>query len=148
MREEQLQKPQEPLLAGYFNPQAFTQKRKRMLVLKTGIAGMEFCFDRNQEALLQKQASLVPGTELRLFREPENERDEWAIAVYTTDDEMIGYITRFKNETIARMMDQGKTFVAYVDAPEQEAQEEEQVGHRRKGTTEDDRLPFSVFLEE
>lgn len=61
---------------------------------------------------------LAPGTEPMLFREPENEQDEWAIAVYLTEKDKIGYLSRYKNETIARLMDVGKKFVAVVEEKE------------------------------
>lgn len=30
---------------------------------------------------------------------------------------MLGYVTRYKNETVARLMDCGKKFIAIVDEP-------------------------------
>ena len=75
------------------------RKEKRILVFKTGIAGiyMNIKDDAEEEAL----ESITPGTELLLYREPDNEYDAWAIAVHLTEDDKIGFITRFKNETIA-----------------------------------------------
>ncbi len=40
------------------------------------------------------------------------------IAVYLTQEDKLGFITRFKNETIARLMDAGRKFIAVVDDPE------------------------------
>jgi len=42
---------------------------------------------------------LSKGRVLLLYREPDNEHDEWAIAVYLTEDDQIAYVTKFKNET-------------------------------------------------
>lgn len=143
MPDIEMQQAQEHLRAGYYAPDAFKQKQKLLLVLKTGVAGLQFHVDTSSDELLK---SLVPGTELRLFREPDNEHDPWAIAVYTTDDEMIGYITRFKNEAIARLMDLGKRFVAYADEPEDAAAAEDK--RESRASTENYRLPFSVYMEE
>ena len=90
-------------------------KEKQILVLKTGIAGAQFNIESEEEQAALD--SLTPGTELLLYREPENEYDEWAIAVYLTEEDKIGFISRFKNETIARLMDAGKKFVAITDDP-------------------------------
>lgn len=90
-------------------------KEKQILVLKTGIAGAQFNIESEEEQAALD--SLVPGTELLLYREHENEYDEWAIAVYLTEEDKIGFISRFKNETIARLMDAGKKFVAITDDP-------------------------------
>lgn len=125
-------------------------KEHRILVLKTGIAGLQFHIENEEE-----QAALdaiTPGTELLLFREPENEYDEWAIAVYLTEEDRIGYITRFKNETISRLMDAGKRFIGVVDDPEVDevareiVEKEQRRSHR--APTENMALPLSVYLIE
>ena len=76
--------------------------------------------------------------------------DEWAIAVYLDEDDKIGYITRFKNEPIARLMDAGKKFVATVDDPADAIlnEKEETPRKRRKAPTESHEVLFSVFLVE
>ena len=66
--------------------------------------------------------AVTPGTELLLFREPENEYDEWAIAVYLTEEDKLGFVSRFKNETIARLMDAGKKFIGVVDEREEDTE--------------------------
>ena len=125
-------------------------KEQRTLVLKTGIAGLQFNVENEYE-----QAALdaiTPGTELLLFREPDNEYDAWAIAVYRTKTDKLGFITRFKNETIARLMDAGKKFVCMVDEPETDpeaAEIAEKERHRnRRAATENMSLPLSVYLVE
>ncbi|MGI6183337.1 MAG: HIRAN domain-containing protein [Candidatus Fimadaptatus sp.] len=90
-------------------------KERRILVLKTGVAGINYHINSDEESIALDE--LKPGTELMLFREPDNEYDEWAIAVHLTQEDKIGFISRFKNETIARLMDVGKRFVGVVDEP-------------------------------
>lgn len=125
-------------------------KEQRILVLKTGIAGLQFNIENEaeQEAL----NAITPGTELMLFREPENEHDEWAIAVHLTEEDKLGFISRFKNETIARLMDAGKKFIGVVDDPEVDsvAKEivEKELRRSRRAPTENMALPFSIYLVE
>ena len=133
--------------AGLYNKDSIKNKERLLLVLKTGIAGMQFHVDDDSPEGREIIQKLVPGTELKLFRDPENEHDQWAVSVYTTEDEELGYITRFKNETIARLMDYGKKFVAYVDEPPEPPKDETE--RRRTHTpTENFDLPFSVYMEE
>ncbi len=120
-------------------------KEKQILVLKTGIAGAQFHIESEEE---QKALdSLAPGTELLLYREPENEYDEWAIAVYLTEEDKIGFISRFKNETIARLMDAGKKFVAITDDP-LEVEDIDEHGRRKVAPTENMGIPVSIYLVE
>ena len=125
------------------------RKERQILVLQTGLAGLQYYIEGEED---QKRIDeLKPGAELQLYREPDNEYDEWAIAVYITDDDKLGYISRFKNETIARMMDAGKKFIAIVDDPEQLAQQEadkEPSKRRRRACTENMAIPFSIYLVE
>lgn len=120
-------------------------KENQILVLKTGIAGAQFHIESEEE---QKALdSLAPGTELLLYREPENEYDEWAIAVYLTEEDKIGFISRFKNETIARLMDAGKKFVAITDDPS-EVEDIDEHGRRKVAPTENMGIPVSIYLVE
>ena len=127
--------------AGFFRPDTFRKKEVQIKVLETAIAGMGFHVeDEQEEENLQK---LVPGTELTLYREPDNQYDEWAIAVYYGEDDMLGYVTRYKNETIARLMDAGKKFIAVVDEETAETKD------RRKRMAPTERgVPVSVYLVE
>lgn len=120
-------------------------KEKQILVLKTGIAGVQFHIESEEEQAALD--SLVPGTELLLYREPENEYDEWAIAVYLTEEDKIGFISRFKNETIARLMDAGKKFVAITDDPS-EVEDIDEHGRRKVAPTENMGIPVSIYLVE
>lgn len=125
-------------------------KERRILVLKTGVAGLSYHIASDEERAALD--ALKPGTELMLFREPDNEYDEWAIAVHLTNEDKIGFISRFKNETIARLMDVGKRFIGVVDAPatDETAREivERDQRRRRSAPTEDMSVPFSVYMIE
>ena len=127
-----------------YNRDTAKPKEKQILVLKTGLAGMQFHIESEEE----KQAldAITPGKELMLFREPENEYDEWAVAVYLTENDKLGYISRYKNETIARLMDAGKRFTAVVEEMEEESEQMEK--RRRYAPTENIGLLFSVYLVE
>ena len=118
-----------------------TQKwdRTNLLMLRTAIAGLSYRLKKQPELSDYLRSSLHPGKPLRLVREPDNDCDRWAIAVYTTDDRKLGYITRFKNEPIARMMDEGGCFHAYVDGP---------IGPEDILTpTEDIRIPIAIYMD-
>lgn len=136
-----------PLCARYFDSSIFQKSARKLLVLKTGIAGMQHYLDPESEDGKAILESLVPGTELRLYRDPENKHDAWAISVYTTAEQKIGYITRFKSETIARLMDHGKKLTAIVDEPPPEPKDEDE-RRRTRAWTENYKLPFSVYLED
>ena len=107
-----MQEAPQSLRDRMFKPGTARPKEQRILVLKTGIAGITHHVENGEE--LEVLESLKPGTELLLYREPENEYDCWAIAVHLTEEDKLGFITRFKNETIARLMDVGKRFVAVI----------------------------------
>lgn len=142
--DKQMQAAQSSLRGRLFQRDNTRRKEHQILVLQTGIAGLQYHIESDEEQ--QRIDALTPGTELKLFREPDNEYDEWAIAVYITDDDRLGYISRFKNETIARLMDAGKKFTAIVDDPAEHARQEEETGKpRRTAYTENMTLPFSVY---
>lgn len=133
-----------------FKQDSARPKEQRILVLQTGIAGLQFNIENEEE-----QAALdaiTPGTELLLYREPNNEYDKWAIAVHLTESDKLGFITRFKNETIARLMDAGKKLIGVVDDPETDetAKEivEKHMQRHAHAPTENMALPFSVYLVE
>ena len=147
MAEMQVQQKEQVIRSGYFDREAFAQKKRWILVLKTAIAGLQFYVDDNSEEGRKLLDSLVPGTQLHLFRDPDNEHDCWAISVYTTDDRELGHVTRFKNETIARLMDEGKVFHAVVDEPPETRSQDQQPGFRQT-PTENFKLPFSIYMED
>lgn len=119
-------------------------KHRKILLLKTGLAGSQFYIkDETERAKLQ---NIQPGTELILRREPDNKHDEWAVAVYLTEDDKIGFMSRYKNETIARLMDAGKKCVAIADDPAEQNNNDN--NRSRQAPTENMYLPFSVYFLE
>ena len=56
---------------------------------------------------------LLPDTVLRMVRQPQNEHDEHAIAIYY-EEHRIGYVPQELNLVISRLMDAGKEFYARV----------------------------------
>lgn len=126
---------------GFFKPDTFKKKEVQIKVLETAIAGMGFHVEDEQEE--ETLLKLVPGTELALYREPDNQYDEWAIAIYYGKDDMLGYVTRYKNETIARLMDCGKKFIAVVDEPRKP---ENKMNHSMAPTERG--IPVSIYLVE
>lgn len=141
MAEYLQQEKNDEFQAGFFRPDVFKKKEIQIKVLETAVAGMGFHVEDIEEE--EKLQELVPGTELKLYREPDNEYDEWAIAVYYGEDDLLGYVTRYKNEPIARLMDCGKKFIAIVDEPRMIKQQ----GRSRTAPTERG-VPISIYLVE
>lgn len=135
------QEQNDTMQAGFFQKNVFKKKGAQIKVLETAVAGMNFHVESEQEE--ENLKKLEPGTELKLYREPENEFDEWAVAVYYDEEDMLGYITRYKNETIARLMDAGKKFIAIVDEERAETKD----SRKRMAPTERG-VPVSVYLVE
>ena len=74
------------------------------------VAGTTFREDMEEiEPELQKDDLLV------LKREPDNEHDRLAIAVYDKEERRIGYIPQRKNEIPARLMDAGKIVFGKIE---------------------------------
>ncbi len=133
-----------------YNRDSAKPREQKIPVLKTAIAGMDYYIENEEEQKALNE--LAAGDELLLYREPENEKDKWAIAVYRTEEDKIGYITRFKNETIARLMDAGKKFVAEVADAESDPEIQEIMDRENKRYrstwTEDLVLPFVIYMIE
>ena len=136
-----------PIRSGFFNRDAFKKKSRMIKVLESGVAGLYYNVDLESQEGRTLLDSLTPGTELMLLRDTDNEHDRWAISVYTMDKTKIGYMTRYKNETIARLMDEGKVFHAYVDEKRQIP--DDPVTYRRTiAPTEGFEVCFSVYMED
>ncbi|HPH22835.1 MAG TPA: HIRAN domain-containing protein [Chitinophagaceae bacterium] len=86
---------------------------KDILVLETIVAGTSFRKLKDVEPQLNTQVKLS------LKREPDNEYDDFAIALYFEKNK-IGYIPKTSNEVIARLLDAGKAFYATIEAKEWE----------------------------
>lgn len=69
------------------------------------IAGIRYYIDND--------LYLEENEELRLKREPENQYDKYAIAVYNSEKK-IGYIPRRNNKVFVRLMDGGKSILVKV----------------------------------
>lgn len=147
---KQAQEAPQSLRGRMYQRDSSKPKEQRILVLQTGIAGLQFHIENEEERAALN--AITPGTELMLFREPENKHDEWAIAVHLTEDDKLGFISRFKNETIARLMDAGKKFIGVVDDPKEDAAAKEIVEkeqrRNRRAPTENMALPLSIYLIE
>lgn len=75
------------------------------------VAGTTFREDIDEiELELQKDDLLV------LKREPDNEHDKLAIAIYDKGERRIGYIPQRKNEILARLMDAGKIVFGKIES--------------------------------
>lgn len=136
----------EDFSGAFMGGNPFEQGEQLLLVLKTGVAGLNYCgIDPDAKEGKRFLKSLKPGTELKLTREADNIHDRWAITVSTAGGKPLGYLTRFKNETISRLMDQGKRFVAVVDEPPAPPKDEDEA-RRTIAPTEDYDLPISIFM--
>lgn len=83
----------------------------------------------------------------RIIEKHSDDSDETFPLDWASDDKELGYVTRFKNETIARLMDFGKVFHAYVDEPPEPPKDETEA-RRTRAATENYRLPFSIYMDE
>ena len=81
------QEQNDSLQAGFFQKNVFKKKGTQIKVLETAIAGMKFHIEGEQDE--QNLDELIPGTELKLYRDAENEFDEWAVGVYYGEDDLI-----------------------------------------------------------
>lgn len=114
-------------------------ENNRVLILRTGIAGMCYTVKLKSEEGQKLIDSLQPGVPLLLRRESDNRYDAWAVAVYTDNGEKkLGYITRYKNESIARLLDDGYVLCAEV------ADREDHVTD--KTPTEDSLIIINIYL--
>lgn len=80
---------------------------KDISVLNTEVAGTYY---HHPEKFAQ---DIVPDSIITLKREPKNQYDSLAVALYFGDLK-IGYLPKAKNEVIAKLMDAGKNFSAKV----------------------------------
>jgi hypothetical protein len=86
---------------------------REIVALECVVAGTSF------RQLEDVEGSLSTTVRLDLKREPRNEHDAWAIALWFGNSK-VGYIPRDKNEVLARLMDGGKSFHATIQAKEWE----------------------------
>lgn len=110
----------------------------RVLILRTGVAGLTHRLRKYGDFSQTLLSMIHTGDLLRLVREEENDCDPFAVSVHTTTKLKLGYLPRYKNEPVARLMDLGFQVAAFVDAPP----EKDIVW----SPTEDVRVPISVYL--
>ena len=79
-----------------------------IFLLETHIAGLRYYDIKNLTTPLQQTDALL------LRREPGNFHDELAIAVLTVTAQKLGYVPKYRNPVLARLMDAGKALVAEV----------------------------------
>lgn len=88
---------------------------EEILSLECIVAGTTFIKNLNEIG-----EKVEKGQCLDLKREPDNKYDNFAIAIYNSQGDKLGYIPRDKNEMLARLMDAGKWFYAKVKNKEWE----------------------------
>jgi hypothetical protein len=86
---------------------------KNILVLETIVAGTSF------RDLSKVDEHLENQVKIEVKREADNKYDPFAVSLYF-DGTKIGYLPKTKNETIARLLDAGKSFFAQLTAKEWE----------------------------
>lgn len=79
---------------------------RELLVLECHVAGT------THHPVKELEPAMTANDKFILFREPENEHDPFAVAIYTKQKKKLGYLPRDRNETIARLMDAGKMIFA------------------------------------
>ena len=82
--------------------------KREIFLLDIVVAGTTFC-----PIVQELYPTLLPDTVLRMVRQPQNEHDENAIAIYY-EEHRIGYVPQELNLVISRLMDAGKEFYARV----------------------------------
>lgn len=82
--------------------------KREIFLLDIVVAGTTFC-----PIVQEIYPTLLPDTVLRMVRQPQNEHDENAIAIYY-EEHRIGYMPQELNLVISRLMDAGKEFYARV----------------------------------
>ena len=80
---------------------------RQVLIQESPVAGYQF-YDGDWV-----WSSLVVGAELKLVREPDNEHDANAVAVYF-HEEQLGYVPRVENTAIAQMLVRGEHLEASI----------------------------------
>ncbi|MFM8433456.1 MAG: HIRAN domain-containing protein [Bacteroidota bacterium] len=85
---------------------------KELVVLECQIAGTSHL---DLEAV---EPSLNIGDKFLLLREPENEFDRFAVAIYTAEKVKLGFLPMNRNESTARLLDAGKLLFAVLETKE------------------------------
>lgn len=79
-----------------------------IFLLEIVIAGTSYC-----KEIEKVESQIIPEKILTMKREPENEYDEYAIAIYC-ENTRVGYVPADMNLVCSRLMDAGKLFFCRV----------------------------------
>lgn len=85
---------------------------RELVVLECHVAGTSYL------ELEEVEPKLKSDDRFFLIREPQNEHDSFAVAIYTADKVKLGYLPKSKNESVARLLDAGKTLFAVLVSKE------------------------------
>lgn len=86
---------------------AVVADKRSVLVQESPVAGFQF---HRGEAIW---SSLAVGNALTLVREPSNEHDSNAVAIYAGRHQL-GYVPRAENSVVANMLDRGERLEASI----------------------------------
>jgi hypothetical protein len=89
---------------------------RELVVLECHVAGTSY------QELGEIEPTLKQADRFLLLREPANEFDNFAVAIYTSNREKLGYLPRAKNETVSRLLDAGKTIFGELHSKEWEGE--------------------------
>lgn len=84
---------------------------REISLLECRVAGTNFRPD-----IADIEPALTVGTKLKLKREPHNEFDESAIAVYDAENNKLGFVPKTKNGVLAKLLDAGKNLSVKLTA--------------------------------
>lgn len=85
---------------------------KELVVLECHIAGTSYL------ELEEVEPTLKTDDKFYLVREPANEYDSFAVAIYSAAKVKLGYLPKSKNESVARLLDAGKLLFAVLVSKE------------------------------
>ena len=96
-------------LIGSGGVDALAPFSREIYLLDIVVAGTTFCAE-----IETLEPELVPGTVLKMIRQPQNQHDEMAIGIYLNNIRL-GWVPMEHNEVISRLMDAGKAFFCRVE---------------------------------
>ena len=86
---------------------------KKIFLFSTHIAGTSYV-----ENMASLEPSILLGSEVNFFREPQNTFDNKAIVIKNQLNDKIGYVPKVKNDIISKLMDAGKIIFGEVTKKE------------------------------
>ena len=99
------------LMAKTFNSQIISMPLGRdIFLLETHVAGLAY------HQMQLAQPDLAVGKLLTLRREPGNSHDPLAIEILAAGGLKLGYVPRYRNPVLARLMDAGKQLLATIES--------------------------------